>query len=128
VALDAPDCLQVIAIMNMGFGSRKNHRLVKGESHAVTRKQYAAAGPVVGDDFVFRTHHLIDVSDDHDTPPATFSTRGRRPATARTSAVARSTISSPCSSCSPGMVSAGSTLRTSSWAPEVSITTPSSKA
>src|SRR5690606_3219834 len=124
VAFDAPDCLKMVLVMDVGAPAGKNGGLVKREAHAVLLQQHAAADPGFGADLVRSANHIFHIAYDHRRFPPNFSTWADCPDSPSASATDASMASRPRARCSSSMVSAGSSFSTSSWAPDVSMTTP----
>src|SRR5690606_30544476 len=120
----APCGFEVVLIVDMRFSTGEYHGLVKREAHTVLLQQHSPAEPVFRYDLVFGTYDFVDIPYDHRALPPNFNTWALTPFSANASATLRSMISSPRESRSSSIVSAGRTLRTSSCAPEVSITRP----
>src|SRR5690606_26771449 len=128
VAFYAPHSLKVILVVNMRFRARENNGLVKGKPHAVFLQQHAPAQPRLGFHLVLGADHVLHILYYHPAFPPTFNTRALTPISDNASARLRSMTSRPRVSSSSSMVSAGNSFKTSSLAPEVSMTTPRSKA
>src|SRR3546814_457183 len=128
VTFYAPYGFKVILVMNMRFRTRKNHGFMEGKPHAVFLQQHTTAKPSLGFYLVLGTDYILHIPDYHPAFPPNFNTRALTPFSDKTSAKLRSITSRPRISSSSSMVSAGSSFNTSSLAPDVSMTTPRSKA
>src|SRR5699024_7409735 len=126
LALDQPDRLVVVRVVELVVGAREDRRLVEREADPVAAEHDALGDPVavLGTDLTVGAGDLRGGAHDH----GVYSLEFWGAAQASTRAVASAMIDRPSFSSSSVRVSGGSSLATSSDGPAVSSSSPDSKA